>query len=434
MEKTDLSAFASEKGIKYFLINYTDLFGVQRAKMVPAAAVAGAQKNGAGFAGFASWLDMSPADSDLIAMPDADSVIQVPWRPELAWVASDLMMDGVPVRQGPRDVLRALTEHAAGLDIQIKTGVEPEFFLLTPQGDAVSDPTDTNIKPCYDQDAILRRYDVIAEICDHLLTLGWEPYQNDHEDANGQFEINWKYDDALRTADKHAFFKFLVKSVAQNHGYKATFMPKPFANLTGNGCHVHLSGWSLKSNANLFLDQDDEDGLSGMAKQFLAGVLHHARAMSAFTNPTVNSYKRLAPGTTTSGATWAPNTVSWTGNNRTHMVRVPDAGRIEIRVADGAANPYLLQASMIAAGLSGIADKMTPPARSDFNMYTHKDSQIPALPSSLTEALSALEDDARFQTMIGDEMATAFLKLKHDEWAAYLQHYSVWERENCIDL
>lgn len=434
MEKTDLSAFACENGIKYFLINYTDLFGVQRAKMVPAAAVAGAQKNGAGFAGFASWLDMSPADSDLIAMPDADSVIQVPWRPELAWVASDLMMDGVPVRQGPRDVLRALTDHAAGLDIQIKTGVEPEFFLLTPQGDAVSDTADTSIKPCYDQDAILRRYDVIAEICDHLLTLGWEPYQNDHEDANGQFEINWKYDDALRTADKHAFFKFLVKSVAQNHGYKATFMPKPFANLTGNGCHVHLSGWSLKSRVNLFLDQDNEDGLSGMAKQFLAGVLHHARAMSAFTNPTVNSYKRLAPGTTTSGATWAPNTVSWTGNNRTHMVRVPDAGRIEIRLADGAANPYLLQASIIAAGLSGIADKMTPPARSDFNMYTHKDPHIPVLPSSLTEALSALEDDAGFQTRVGAEMATAFLKLKHEEWTAYLQHYSVWERENCIDL
>ena len=171
---------------------------------------------------------MSPADSDLIALPDPDSVIQLPWKPEIAWVASDLVLNGENVKQGPREALRDLVNKAAEIGFKIKTGVEPEFFLLNDQGDALSDASDTSLKPCYDQDSILRRYDVIGEICDHLLTLGWEPYQNDHEDANGQFEINWKYDEVLKTADKHAFFKFLVKSVAEKHGYKATFMAKPF--------------------------------------------------------------------------------------------------------------------------------------------------------------------------------------------------------------
>ena len=206
----------------------------------------------------------------------------------------------------------------------------------------------------------MRRYDVIAEICDHMLALGWEPYQNDHEDANGQFEMNWDFDDALATADKHSFFKFMVKSVAEKHGLRATFMPKPFQGLTGNGCHAHISVWDKAGKTNVFADDKMELGLSAKGRNFLGGIMKHASALAAITNPTVNSYKRINAPRTISGATWAPNTVTWTGNNRTHMVRVPGPGRFELRLPDGAANPYLLQAVIIAAGLDGVRTKADP--------------------------------------------------------------------------
>ncbi|MGZ2259844.1 type III glutamate--ammonia ligase [Roseobacter sp. A03A-229] len=422
--------------IKYWLISYTDLFGYQRAKLVPSAAFAGAQENGAGFAGFASWLDLSPADVDLLAMPDMQSAVQLPWKTDVGWVASDLVLDGVPLAHSPRGFLKTLTEKAAQQGIEMRTGVEPEFFLLTAEGDAISDVGDVAEKPCYDQAALLRRYDVIAEICDHMQTLGWGPYQNDHEDANGQFEMNWDYDTALRTADRHAFFKFLTKSVAEKHGFRATFMPKPFADLTGNGCHVHVSGWTPGTDTCLFDDVADRDGLSALGKSFLAGVLNHAPAMAAFLNPVVNSYKRLQPGTTLSGATWAPNTVTWTGNNRTHMVRVPGPGRFELRLADGAANPYLMQAVILAAGLNGVAQKMTLPPRSDGNMYEVPPEKrtAPPVPSSLDVALEALANDAGLQEAMGSDISAAYLKLKRAEWSAFLGHYSAWERTNAIDI
>ena len=231
-----------------------------------------------------------------------------------------------------------------------------------PDGSAISDPKDNAAKPCYDQQALMRRYDVISEICDYMLELGWGPYQNDHEDANGQFEMNWNFDDALVTADRHSFFKFMVKSIAEKHGLRATFMPKPFPGLTGNGCHVHISVWDKAGTTNTFLDTTDEMGLSQQGYNFLGGIMRHAEALAAITNPTVNSYKRINAPRTLSGATWSPNTVTWTGNNRTHMVRVPGKGRFELRLPDGAANPYLLQAAVIAAGLSGIAHKAHPGA------------------------------------------------------------------------
>ncbi|HWA42400.1 MAG TPA: type III glutamate--ammonia ligase, partial [Hypericibacter adhaerens] len=218
----DLAEIAKKKGIKYFLISYTDLFGAQRAKLAPAAAIAGMQKSGAGFAGFATWLDMTPADPDLFAKPDPASLIQLPWKPEVGWLAADLWMDGKPVEHGPRTVLKTQIAKAAKLGFQMKTGVECEFFLVTPDGSKIADAADTQSKPCYDQQALMRRYDVITEICDAMLALGWEPYQNDHEDANGQFEMNWLYGDALVTVDRQAFFKYMVKSVAEKHGLRAT--------------------------------------------------------------------------------------------------------------------------------------------------------------------------------------------------------------------
>jgi glutamine synthetase len=432
----DLAAFAKENGVKYFMISYTDLFGGQRAKLVPAQAIADMQVEGAGFAGFATWLDLTPAHPDMLAVPDPASVIQLPWKPEVAWVAANCMMDDAPVMQAPRNVLNKLISDAAAEGMYVKTGVEAEFFLLTPDGSQISDEYDTAAKPCYDQQAVMRRYDVIAEICDYMLELGWGPYQNDHEDANGQFEMNWEFDDVLNTADKHSFFKFMTKSVAEKHGFRATFMPKPVEGLTGNGCHAHISVWDKAGKTNVFADDSMELGLSSKGRHFLGGIMKHASALAAITNPTVNSYKRINAPRTMSGATWAPNTVTWTGNNRTHMVRVPGPGRFELRLADGAANPYLLQAVIIAAGLDGVRNEADPGRRYDIDMYAegHKVRGAPKLPLNLLDALRTFDKDRSLKSMLGDEFSAAYLKLKMQEWDSFMGHFSSWEKENTLDI
>ncbi|NLS20232.1 type III glutamate--ammonia ligase [Rhizobium sp. P40RR-XXII] len=432
----DLAAFAKDKGIKYFMISYTDLFSGQRAKLVPAQAIAGMQEDGAGFAGFATWLDMTPAHPDLFAVPDPSSVIQLPWKKEVAWVAADLMMDGEIVAQAPRNVLKKLVSQVEAEGKRVKTGVEAEFFLITADGSKISDEYDTAEKPCYDQQAVMRRYDVIAEICDYMLELGWGAYQNDHEDANGQFEMNWEFDDALQTADKHSFFKFMVKSIAEKHGLRATFMPKPFKGLTGNGCHCHISVWSNDGRTNVFADREAEFGLSAEGKHFLGGIMKHASSLAAITNPTVNSYKRINAPRTTSGATWSPNTVTWTGNNRTHMVRVPGPGRFELRLPDGAVNPYLLQAIIIAAGLDGLRNKADPGPHHDIDMYAegHLVKNAPRLPLNLLDALRAYDEDEGLKQAIGSEFSEAYLKLKHQEWNAYCSHFTQWERDSTLDI
>ena len=432
----DLANFAKDKGVKYFMISYTDLFGGQRAKLVPAQAIADMQVEGAGFAGFATWLDLTPAHPDMLAVPDSNSVIQLPWKPEVAWVAADCMMEDAPVAQAPRNVLNSIIAEAAKDGLHVKTGIEAEFFLLTPDGEQISDEYDIAAKPCYDQQAVMRRYDVIAEICDYMLELGWGPYQNDHEDANGQFEMNWEFDNVLNTADKHSFFKFMTKSVAEKHGFRATFMPKPIEGLTGNGCHAHISVWDKDGKTNIFADDSMELGLSEQGRHFLGGIMKHASALAAITNPTVNSYKRINAPRTMSGATWAPNTVTWTGNNRTHMVRVPGPGRFELRLPDGAANPYLLQAVIIAAGLDGVRGKADPGKRHDIDMYAeaHKVRGAPKLPLNMLDALRAFDRDKGLKTALGDEFSTAYLKMKMQEWNSYVSHFSAWEKENTLDI
>ncbi|MFD2250335.1 type III glutamate--ammonia ligase [Pseudochelatococcus lubricantis] len=432
----ELSKYAAENGIKYFMISYTDLFGGQRAKLVPAAAIADMQRDGASFAGFATWLDLTPAHPDLFAVPDPSSVIRLPWNKDVAWVAADCIMDDAPVEQAPRVLLKRLIAEAAREGLRVKTGVEAEFFLISPDGSKISDEFDTAQKPCYDQQAVMRRYDVIAEICDSMLELGWKPYQNDHEDANGQFEMNWEYDDALRTADKHSFFKFMVKSIAEKHGLRATFMPKPFKGLTGNGCHAHISVWDLDGEVNAFADKSMPFGLSAQGKHFLGGIMKHASALAAVTNPTVNSYKRINAPRTTSGATWAPNAVTWTGNNRTHMVRVPGPGRFELRLPDGAVNPYLLQAIIIAAGLSGIRSKADPGQHHDIDMYAagHTVTDAPRLPLNLLDALREYEKDEVLQKALGNAFSSAYLKLKHNEWNMYCSQFTSWEHATTLDI
>ena len=441
----DLAAFAKEKGVKYFMISYTDLFGGQRAKLVPTQAIADMQEEGAGFAGFATWLDFTPAHPDMLAVPDPNSVIQLPWKPEVAWVAANCVMDSKYVAQAPRNVLRRLIDQAAADGMHVKTGIEAEFFLLSPDGSQISDEYDTAATPCYDQQAVMRRYAVIKEICDYMLELGWGPYQNDHEDANGQFEMNWEFDDTLATADKHSFFKFMTKSVAEKHGFRATFMPKPVEGLTGNGCHAHISVWDApgsKAKTNVFAttpstdSQTSELGLSEKGRHFLGGIMKHASAFAAITNPTVNSYKRINAPRTMSGATWAPNSVTWTGNNRTHMVRVPGPGRFELRLADGATNPYLLQAVIIAAGLSGVKSEADPGKRYDIDMYAqgHTVRGVPKLPLNMLDALRTYDKDKGLKEAMGKEFSEAYLKLKMEEWNSFVSHFSSWEKENTLDI
>ncbi|MBX2840086.1 MAG: type III glutamate--ammonia ligase [Gammaproteobacteria bacterium] len=432
----DLAKYARDNKVRFFLFNFTDIFGTQRAKLVPAEAVSGMQKSGAGFAGFASWLDMTPAHPDMMVMPDADSVIQLPWKPEVAWIAGDPWMDGEPVAQAPRNVLKTLMAQANEQGLLMKSGVEPEFHLISADGQAVSDTRDIQEKPCYDQSAIMRRYDVISEICTTMIELGWSPYQNDHEDANGQFEINWDFNDALTTADQHSFFKFMVKSIAEKHDLRATFMPKPFTNLTGNGCHVHLSVWDSKTGKkNLFHDKKDEMGLSTMAYHFLGGLIQHGESLVAITNPTVNSYKRINAPPTLSGATWSPSSITYGGNNRTHMVRIPDAGRIEFRLADGAANPYLLMSAILAAGLDGINENHDPGKRLDIDMYTeaHKAKGAKKLPLNLLDAVRLFGKNKVLRKAMGEEFSDAFIKLKTDDWNKYTHHLTQWERDTTLD-
>jgi len=395
----------------------------------------GVARSGAGFAGFATWFDMTPADPDVLVIPEQDSLMQLPWKPEVAWVTGDLIMAGRPVEQNPRQVLKRVVGEAAELGYEMKTGVECEYFLITPDGQAISDVDDRQAKPCYDQQALMRRYDVVAEICDAMVTLGWKPYQNDHEDANGQFEMNWEFDTAVRTADKHAFFKFMVKSIAEKHGLRATFMPKPFANLTGSGCHVHVSLWSSKDGGCLFADAKDEMGLSKAAYHFIGGVIHSAEGLCAITNPVVNSYKRINAPPTLSGATWSPNAVTYAGNNRTHMIRIPDTGRFELRLPDGAANPYLMPAALMAVGLDGIAAERDPGKRLDINMYTegHKAKNAKKLPLNLLDALRALEKSTVLKNALGATTVASYLKLKHEDWNAYSRHLTDWERQTTLD-
>lgn len=431
----DLAQAAKAKGIKYFLISFVDLFGVLRAKLVPTRAIKGMQKDGAGFAGFAAWLDLSPADSDMFGVPDPDSLIQLPWNPEIGWLAADLWMDGKEVEASPRVALKRQIAKAEKKGFRVKTGVECEFFLVNKDGTELYDEYDTQSKPCYDQQALMRRYPVVKEICDCMLDLGWGPYQNDHEDANGQFEMNWDYNDVLLTADRHVFFKFMTKTIAENHDMRATFMPKPFTNLTGNGCHSHISIWDKAGKKNLFLNKNDDLGLSKLAYQFLGGIMEHADSMCAFFNPTVNSYKRIDAPRTTSGATWSPSSITYTGNNRTHMIRVPDDGRFELRLMDGAINPYLAQAGIIAAGLEGVRNKRDPGKPSNINMYEegHKLKSVKRLPTNLLDALRLLEKNKIIKGELGTELVESYVKLKMIEWCQYTSYLSEWERQSTLD-
>ena len=437
----NLFKISKQKKIKYFLISFVDLFGVLRSKLVPAHAIKDMQVNGAGFAGFAAWLDMTPADSDMFAIPDPDSLIQLPWNKEVGWLASDLWMNGKPVDASPRVMLKKQIKKLSELGYSMKSGVECEYFLISPDGNTIADNRDTQSKPCYDQSSLMRRYELIKEICDCMIEMGWGPYQNDHEDANGQFEMNWDYSDCLKTADRHTFFKFMVKAIAEKHDLRATFMPKPFENLTGNGCHAHISLW--KGKKNIFLDKHDKLGLSKTAYNFLGGIMKHASSLSTFFNPTINSYRRINAAPTKSGATWSPSSISYTGNNRTHMIRVPDPGRFELRLMDGSANPYLLQASVLAAGMEGLNKRINPGKPLFCNMYEDykKYPNLSKLPNELKDSLDKIENNKEMNKAFGKEVIKSYVKLRTSELKDFNDNekfdkskpITKWERQNTLD-
>jgi len=410
------------------------------AKLIPSAHLDDLVADGAGFAGFAAGeLGQVPADPDIAAMPDLASFTPVPWQPNLARFACDVTVEGEPWPYCPRTILKNVLARAASLGYEFKVGMELEYFLVELADDGsirIADRYDTLDKPCYDMAGLTRRFDFLTTVSKYCNELGWGNYANDHEDANGQFEQNFQFADALTTADRAIFFRYMVHTLAEKHGMVATFMPKPFTQLTGNGCHFHMSLW--KDGRNVFLDEDDPRGLglSSEAYAFLGGLTRHARAYAALTAPTVNSYKRLKRGTTTSGATWSPVWISYGHNNRTQAYRIPGPGRIEDRTIDGACNPYLAAAAVLAAGLDGLATGADPGEPNNENLYAIPFRDLLArgmqtLPGNLLDATRELEQDEALRAALGrgrdEDYVDYYVRVKQDEWATYHEQVTPWE-------
>jgi glutamine synthetase len=432
-----------EKGIEFLLASFVEMNGASKAKLVPATHIEDLINDGAGFAGYAAGeMGLGPHDADIAGMPDLDSLTVLPWRPNIAWLAGNIQVDGKSWGYCPRSILMRMREKAAEQGFVYKHGVEPEFFLVKRTehgGIELADPLDTLPKPCYDQRTLSRNLDFLTTIIKYMQTLGWGPYANDHEDANCQFEINWEFDECLTTADRHTFFKYMVRTKAEQDGLTATFMAKPFSHQTGNGAHFHMSLWDQETDTNLFYDADDPSGLSKMAYHWIGGLKAHAKAYIAVTAPSVNSYKRLVTGAPQSGATWAPVYISYGGNNRTQMIRLPGPGRVEDRSIDGSCNPYLAAAVTLAAGLDGINRELEPGDPNFANMYempmeTIRERGIERLPATLNDALNELEKDDVVLDALGQEYAGAYIRAKREEWNDYHNSVSQWEVDHYLNI
>ncbi len=443
MTPDQVRALVEERGIEFFLCSFVEMGGLPKAKLVPATHLDDMAAEGAGFAGFAAGeMGQGPHDPDMLSIPDFDSLTILPWRKDMAWVAGNIFVEDKPWDYCPRTILGRQLAKAKEKGYVFNVGVEAEFMLLRRDENgnyAPYDPLDILEKPCYDLVTLHRNLDVMTMLIRHMQELGWAPYANDHEDANCQFEINWLFSDALTTADRHTFYRWMVKVNAEQHGLMATFMPKPFAHLTGCGAHYHMSLWDEGNATNLFLDESDDNGLSQQAYWFMGGILKHAKALAAVTSPIVNSYKRLIRGAPRSGATWAPVYVTYGGSNRTQMIRIPGPGRVENRCVDGAANAYLACTAMLAAGLDGIEKEMDPGTRNDDNLYEVAEGElerrgIEFLPSTLKDALDRLEEDEVIIEALGREYAEYYIEVKREEWRSYHQSISQWELDRYLPV
>ncbi|MEO7241855.1 MAG: type III glutamate--ammonia ligase [Variovorax sp.] len=439
----DVPPWFEAKGIRFVLAQFVDIHGTAKGKAVPVEHLRMVLRDGAGFAGFAVWgLGLGPEGADYMAVGQPETLAPMPWMPGFARIVCDGHVKGEPYAFCSRVALKSQTALLEREGLHLNVGAEPEFMLLARGADgrlAPSDRTDALQKPCYDYKGLARSAQYLEQLVDAVTPAGLDVYQIDHEDANGQFEINFTYADCLTTADHMVFFKMAASEVANRMGMLASFMPKPFSDRPGSGMHFHLS-LASEGNQNLFHDDADVQGmgLSQTGYHFLGGLLKHARALCAVAAPTVNSYKRLVVGQSFTGATWAPAYIAYGDNNRTAAVRVP-YGRLEFRVPDGSCNPYLTTAAIIAAGMDGVRNRIDPGAPVNENLYQWSEAQlgergIAKLPQSLTEALDALEADAVVCAGLGEALAKEFIRLKRMEWVEYSRHVSDWERERYVEF
>jgi glutamine synthetase len=445
----DARRIVTDNGIEFLFAQFVDMHGKPSAKLVPAHHIDDLLSDGAGFAGFAAGdLGQGPHDPDMIAMPDPRSLTILPFEPTVARFACDVTVEGKEWPFCPRTILRHSLDRAKEQGFELRIGAELEYFLLRRNADGgleVADDRDTLELPCYDMRALTRNLDFVSTVSKAVTEMGWDNYATDHEDANGQFEQNFQFADALTTCDRAVFYRYMVEALAAQRGLIATFMPKPFGHLTGNGCHFHVSLW--QDDKNLFERDASEDprglGLSELAYQFIAGLKANAKAYIALTAPTVNSYKRLVIGAPTSGATWAPAYISYGYNNRTQMLRVPDAGRIEDRTVDGACNPYLGAAAMLAAGLDGVERQLDPGDPNSANLYEMSAEEraaegIDTLPENLLDATRELESNDVLRGALGKtrdgDYVDYFVKVKRKEWQLAHEQITQWELDRYLQL
>ena len=448
--REELRQLMQEDGIELVLVQFVDIHGAPKVKMVPARCLDDVIDEGAGFAGAAlDGMGQGPHSHDMLARIDIDTYTPLPWRPGAARFAADLYVDGDPhphcPRQNMRRVLAGLREEGYVFNV----GMEPEHFLVKRRGDGsieVFDPdgVDTLTRPCYDFKGISNVFDYLAELMAAVNSLGWDAYQADHEDANGQYELNFGYADAMVTADRYTFFKMMTSQYAGRHGAVATHMPKPFPDRTGNGGHVHFHLASAADGTNVF--EGDADGrglgLSETALHFIGGIIEHARALCAVTSPTVNCYKRLRSGRAVfgsrSGYTWTPVFITYGDNNRTQMIRTAGPGHLEDRTVSSACNPYLALAAYVAAGMDGVRRGLDPGEPNFDNMYELGPERIAergilTLPQSLPEALSELEADEVVRDALGPIYAD-FADVKSAEWSEYHAQVTRWEIDRYLTL
>ena len=427
--------FLVDNQVKYILAQFVDIHGVAKVKSVPAAHLEDILTTGAGFAGGAIWgMGIAPNGPDYMAVGDLSTLSLIPWQPGYARIICDGHVNGTPYGHDSRVVLKKQIDRLKEHGWTLYTGLEPEFSLLKMDEQGKIHPfddTDTLQKPCYDYKGITRQSAFLEKLTESLIEAGLDVYQIDHEDANGQFEINYTYADCLKSADDYIMFKMAASEIANQMGMICSFMPKPFSNRPGNGMHMHMSIGDGKKS--LFHDDSDKTGhgLSKLAYHFMAGILAHAPALTALAAPTVNSYKRLVVGRSLTGATWAPAYISYGNNNRSTMVRIP-YGRLELRLPDGASNPYLTTAAVIAAGLDGVKRELSAGPGTADNLYDYSPAQlkqhgIGILPQNLNEAIRAFEEDTVIRDALGNSLSEEFIMLKDMEWVEYMRHVSDWE-------
>ncbi|MFT3864428.1 MAG: type III glutamate--ammonia ligase [Solirubrobacterales bacterium] len=436
LRQTDEVEVELPEGVDFVAVHWVDVHGASKAKMVPRGAWRAACEpgGGAGFAGFANHgFARGPEHPELLAVPDPATLTVLPHRPRTAVAFSRVLDGGDGATCDARAILARVQAEATARGLMPVAGIEPEFFLLRTGEDGrlrPFDELDGLDKPCYDLKALLRAADVLGEIVAALEGLGWGVSALDHEDGNGQYEINFGHADALTTADRFTLLRTIVADIAAAHGAIATFMPKPLGGSTGSGAHVHLSALDPDGESAFADDADPRGlGLSPVGYSFIAGVLAHGRALSALTMPTVNSYRRLHSGTGPSGATWSPDAIVYGGNNRTAMLRVPGPGRFEDRAVDSSCNAYLALAGIVAAGLDGVERGLDPGAPIE-GAATSVGAE--SLPATLTAALDALELDTVLRDAIGEEAVCELIAVKRAEWAEYMDSVSAWERETYL--